>query len=153
MRAENYLAAAPEDLLEDKSFLEKLPLVLKYMPVFVLTAIFRIGSGVIKVTSGVIPGIFSPISPSFSMLLHLLYMIIFLPTLQLLAFLLRYKPVLTIIHKMQPQAFGQFLRPADSSRRRRGRDGGVYNHRTLGWAGQTGEQARHSALELGYFPL
>ena len=89
MSAEKYLSAGPENLLADKSFLEKLLLILKYIPVFGLTAIFRIGSGVIKVTSGVIPGVFSPISPSFSMLLHLLYLIVFLPMFQLVAFLLR----------------------------------------------------------------
>ena len=38
VRAENYLASGPEDLLKDKSFKEKIALVLRFLPLFSLTA-------------------------------------------------------------------------------------------------------------------
>ena len=45
--AENYLRDGPEDLLEDKSFKEKISLVLRFLPLFLLTAFFRSGSFVV----------------------------------------------------------------------------------------------------------
>ena len=49
--AEEYLMGNPENLLKDKSAIEKLWLTLKYIPLFSLTAFFRVGAGVIKVGS------------------------------------------------------------------------------------------------------
>ena len=47
--AEEYLTGKPENLLAGKSALEKLWLTVKYIPLFSLTAFFRVGAGVIKV--------------------------------------------------------------------------------------------------------
>ena len=44
---ENYLMSGPEDLLKDKSFKEKIALVLRFLPLFSLTAFFRSGSFVV----------------------------------------------------------------------------------------------------------
>ena len=41
----------PENLLKGKTAVEKLLIVLKYIPMFSLTAFFRVGSGVPKVTA------------------------------------------------------------------------------------------------------
>ena len=41
----------PENLLKGKTAFEKLLIVLKYIPMFSLTAFFRVGSGVPKVTA------------------------------------------------------------------------------------------------------
>ena len=41
----------PENLLKNKTALEKLLLTLKYIPLFSLTAFFRVGTGVPKVGS------------------------------------------------------------------------------------------------------
>ena len=46
--AENFLTAGPKDLLQGKSFLEKLVLVLKYLPVFLLTAFSQNGAGAVN---------------------------------------------------------------------------------------------------------
>ena len=43
--AEEYLMGNPENLLKDKSAMEKLWLTLKYIPLFSLTAFFRVGAG------------------------------------------------------------------------------------------------------------
>ena len=45
---EFYLESEPENLLQEKSFLEKLKLVAKHLPLFTLTAFFRLGSSIIK---------------------------------------------------------------------------------------------------------
>ena len=45
---EFYLISEPENLLQDKSFLEKLKLIAKHLPLFALTAFFRIGSSIVK---------------------------------------------------------------------------------------------------------
>ena len=47
--AENFLTTGPKDLLQGKPFLEKLFLVLKYLPVFLLTALFRVGTGAVNI--------------------------------------------------------------------------------------------------------
>ena len=49
--AEEYLMGNPENLLKDKSAVGKFWLTLKYIPLFSLTAFFRVGAGVIKVGS------------------------------------------------------------------------------------------------------
>ena len=41
----------PENLLKGKTAIEKLCLTLKYIPMFSLTAFFRVGSGLVKVGS------------------------------------------------------------------------------------------------------
>ena len=43
VNAETYLSDEPENLMKDKSFLEKLLLTLKHIPFFAVTAFFRIG--------------------------------------------------------------------------------------------------------------
>ena len=43
----------PENLLKGKTAFEKLLIVLKYIPMFSLTAFFRVGTGVPKVTATV----------------------------------------------------------------------------------------------------
>ena len=48
---EFYLISEPENLLQEKSFLEKLKLIAKYMPLFTLTAFFRLGSSITKDSS------------------------------------------------------------------------------------------------------
>ena len=45
--AENYLTTGPEDLLKDKSFIEKIALVLRFLPLFALTTFFRTGTFVV----------------------------------------------------------------------------------------------------------
>ena len=49
--AEEYLMGNPENLLKDKSAVGKFWLTLKYIPLFSLTAFFRVGAGVVKVGS------------------------------------------------------------------------------------------------------
>ena len=44
---EQYLMDKPEDLLNDKSFTEKITLMLRFMPLFSLTAFFRCGAFVV----------------------------------------------------------------------------------------------------------
>ena len=43
----------PENLLKGKNAIEKLLITLKYIPMFSLTALFRVGTWVPKVGSGV----------------------------------------------------------------------------------------------------
>ena len=45
---EFYLVSEPENLLQGKSFLEKLKLVAKHLPLFTLTAFFRLSSSIVK---------------------------------------------------------------------------------------------------------
>ena len=46
---QEYLMGEPENLLKGKTAVEKLLIVLKYIPMFSLTAFFRVGTGVPKV--------------------------------------------------------------------------------------------------------
>ena len=48
VKAEAHLSSSPENLLEGTSFLEKLKLITKFLPLFISTTIFRVGSGLIK---------------------------------------------------------------------------------------------------------
>ena len=48
VKAEDYLSSSPENLLEGNSFLEKLKLITKFLPLFISTTVFRVGSGLIK---------------------------------------------------------------------------------------------------------
>ena len=50
---QEYLMGEPENLLKGKTAVEKLLIVLKYIPMFSLTAFFRVGAGVPKVTATV----------------------------------------------------------------------------------------------------
>ena len=49
--SQEYLMGNPENLLKGKTGIEKLWLTLKYIPMFSLTAFFRVGTGVPKVGS------------------------------------------------------------------------------------------------------
>ena len=73
--AENFLTAGPKDLLQGKPFLEKLVLVLKYLPVFLLTALFRVGTGAINMIN-YSQGFFRPFSTAFAMLLTWVFIVI-----------------------------------------------------------------------------
>ena len=48
VNAEAYLSSPPKNLLEGKTFLEKLKLTTKFLPLFISTTFFRVGSGMIK---------------------------------------------------------------------------------------------------------
>ena len=48
VNAEAYLSSPPENLLEGRTFLEKLKLTTKFLPLFISTTFFRVGSGMIK---------------------------------------------------------------------------------------------------------
>ena len=47
--AEEYLMGNPENLLKDMNAMGKIWLIIKYIPLFSLTALFRVGAGVVKV--------------------------------------------------------------------------------------------------------
>ena len=47
VNSEIYLSDEPENLLKGKSFLQKLLLTMRYIPLFGLTAFFRVGCGMI----------------------------------------------------------------------------------------------------------
>ena len=55
---EFYLISEPENLLENKSFLEKLKLVAKHLPVFTLTAFFRLSTATITNINNPFPTVF-----------------------------------------------------------------------------------------------
>ena len=55
---EFYLISEPENLLENKSFLEKLKLVAKHFPVFTLTAFFRLSTATISNINNPFPTVF-----------------------------------------------------------------------------------------------
>ena len=48
VNAEIYLSDQPADLMSGKSFLQKLLLILKYIPLFATAAFFRVSNGIIK---------------------------------------------------------------------------------------------------------
>ena len=48
VNAEIYLSDEPDNLMKGKSFLQKLLLTLKYVPLFTSTAFFRLGCGILK---------------------------------------------------------------------------------------------------------
>ena len=48
VNAEMYLSDEPDNLMKGKSFLQKLLLTLKYVPLFTSTAFFRLGCGILK---------------------------------------------------------------------------------------------------------
>ena len=58
----------PTNLLEGKTFSTKLLLIAKFLPIFSLTAFFRIGSGVVNVLNYV-NGSFAPFRPIYSLIL------------------------------------------------------------------------------------
>ena len=64
--AENYLMANPNNLLAKASFCQRIMLTLRFMPVFTLTAFFRIGASVVNVLNY---DNFTPFSPSFTIFL------------------------------------------------------------------------------------
>ena len=79
---ENYLMSGPEDLLKDKSFKEKIALVLRFLPLFSLTAFFRSGAFVVYLLDYHTSKIFS--SPSliffvfiYHLVLYSLFMMLF----------------------------------------------------------------------------
>ena len=48
VNAEAYLSGAPENLLEGNSFLKKLKLIAMFLPLFISTTVFRVGSWLIR---------------------------------------------------------------------------------------------------------
>ena len=73
--AENFLTSGPKNLLKGKSFFERLVLVLKYLPVFSLTAVFRQCSGIVKVMN-YSAGFFLPFNTAFVVSITWIYFII-----------------------------------------------------------------------------
>ena len=73
--AESFLAAQPNDLLKGKPFFDRLVLVLKYLPVFVLTAVFRHCSEAVKLMN-YSAGFFFPFSAGFFIILAWAYVVI-----------------------------------------------------------------------------
>ena len=70
--AESFLNAAPKDLLRGKLFKEKLILVVKYLPVFLLTALFRNSALAINMIN-YSQGFHFPFSTAFTMFLTWVY--------------------------------------------------------------------------------
>ena len=68
--AENILTNGQENKLKDKSFLEKVFLLARYMPVIALTAIFRLGCASTILYH---PDHFVPITPAFAVFLTWIY--------------------------------------------------------------------------------
>ena len=73
--AENFLTTGPKNLLKGKPFFERLLLVLRYLPVFGLTAAFRQCSYAIKVMN-YSAGFFLPFNTAFVVSIKWLYFII-----------------------------------------------------------------------------
>ena len=84
VNAEVYLSSKPENLLEEAAFCEKLFLIIKFLPLFISTTFFRLGSGIIK-HSGPYSRIAGPYSTLFffitvwsgTIVYTVLYLIIF----------------------------------------------------------------------------
>ena len=93
--AENFLTAGPKNLLKGKSFFERLVLVLKYLPVFTLTAVFRKCSEIVKVMN-YSAGFFLPFNTAFVAAITYIYFIIELSIFQLWFAVLRYQMVPSI---------------------------------------------------------
>ena len=74
--AESFLTAAPKDLLRGKPFEEKLILVVKYLPVFLLTALFRNSALAINMINYSQGGLHFPFSTAFTMFLTWVYICI-----------------------------------------------------------------------------
>ena len=66
--AENFLTASPKNLLKGKPFFKKLVLVIQYLPVFLLTPLFRVGSGAVALIN-YSQGFSLPFSTAFAMFL------------------------------------------------------------------------------------
>ena len=101
--AENYLAAAPENKLKGKPFLQKLRLVSTYIPVFTLTAFFRTGSGVFNVIN-YYPGYFGPYTVSVSIGIVWVCQTFYFSAFYLLAFLAR--PLVVSLRSMTMDEVG-----------------------------------------------
>ena len=71
--AENILTKGEEDKMKDKSFLEKVALLARFMPLTALTAIFRIGSAT---AFHYHPRLLLPPTPSTAIILSLVYSLI-----------------------------------------------------------------------------
>ena len=76
--AENFLSDNPENKLKGKSFLKKLKLVLRHLPLFCTTIIFRVGSGPLKVTNH-FAGAFGFYPMSHVIYLSATYLFIYIP--------------------------------------------------------------------------
>ena len=84
VNAEVYLSSKPENLLDGADFLKKLSLIIKFLPLFISTTFFRLGSGIIK-HSGPYSSIAEPYSTLFffftvwsgTVVYTVLYLIIF----------------------------------------------------------------------------
>ena len=64
--AENILIKGQENKMKDKTFLEKVLLLLRYTPVIALTALFRIGAASVVFYH---PRLFVPLDPLFALFL------------------------------------------------------------------------------------
>ena len=84
--AEAYLMAEPNNLLDGKTFVKRIALTLRYMPVFALTAFFRCGAGVVNVLNY---NSFRPFSPVFTIFLLYCYIFVYYCIFTVLLLLLR----------------------------------------------------------------
>ena len=84
--AENILTKGEEDKMKDKSFLEKVALLARFMPLTALTAVFRIGSAT---AFHYHPRLLLPPTPSTAIILSLVYSLINLTLLLILLTTLR----------------------------------------------------------------
>ena len=69
--AENILMKGEENKMKDKSFLEKVILLLRHIPVISLTALFRVGCASTVLYH---PHLFLPLTPAFAMFLTWIYL-------------------------------------------------------------------------------
>ena len=84
--AENILTNGQENKLKDKSFLEKVVLILRYTPVIALTALFRVGCASTVLYH---PHLFVPLTPAFAMFLTWIYLMCNITLLLILLGILR----------------------------------------------------------------
>ena len=84
--AENILMKGQENKMKDKSFLEKVVLLLRYTPVIAMTALFRVGCASTVLYH---PHIFVPLTPAFAMFLTWIYLMCNITLLLILLGILR----------------------------------------------------------------
>ena len=76
----------PKNLLAGTSFLKRIALTLRFMPVFSLTAFFRCGAGVVNLINY---NNFMPFTPPFTILLLYCYIVTYYFWFMLLAYMLK----------------------------------------------------------------
>ena len=95
--AANILMKGEVNKLEEKSFLERVLLIVQYTPVMALTSMFRLGSSTIAFYN---PSFLLPLSPAFALFLTWAYLCLNVPLLLIL--LTSLKPWCSSIRKLTP---------------------------------------------------